>query len=223
MDSFGTASQLRVGDRTYAMFRLKALQRHGFDVQRLPYSLRILLENLLRNENGSSVTKADIEAVAGWRPSSPIRKEIAFQPARVLLQDFTGVPAIVDLAAMRDAMVRLGGDPSKINPLQPVELVIDHSIQADAFGIADAMRINQEFDYTRNAERYTFLKWGQQAFENFRVVPPNSGICHQVNIEYLARVVFGAEEHSEGGVKDNRAIPRAYLDTLVGTDFTPRW
>ncbi len=218
MDSFGTASELRVGDHTYTMFRLNALQRNGFEVDRLPYSLRILLENLLRNENGSSVTRADIEALAGWTPASAARKEIAFQPARVLLQDFTGVPAIVDLAAMRDAMARLGGDPSKISPLQPVELVIDHSIQADTFAIPDAMRINQELDYARNRERYTFLKWGQQAFQNFRVAPPNNGICHQVNIEYLARVVFGAEERFEANGSEERPVPQAYPDTLVGTD-----
>jgi aconitate hydratase len=213
MDSFGTASQLQVGDRSYKIYQLHALKQHGFAVERLPYSLRILLESLLRTENGSSVTRDDIEALAGWRPNSPERTEIAFQPARVLLQDFTGVPAIVDLAAMRDAMVRLGGDPAKINPLQPVELVIDHSIQADAFGVPEAMRINQRLDYHRNGERYAFLKWGQQAFENFRVAPPNSGICHQVNIEYLARVVFGAEERSNGSVN-----ALAYPDTLVGTD-----
>jgi aconitate hydratase len=218
MDSFGTTSELRVADRKYTFSRLPALERHGFKVDRLPYSLRILLENLLRNENGLSVTRADIEALAGWMPASSVRKEIAFQPARVLLQDFTGVPAIVDLAAMRDAIAELGGDPSKINPLQPVELVIDHSIQADVFAIPEAMRINQEFDYTRNRERYAFLKWGQQAFKNFRVVPPNNGICHQVNIEYLARVVFGAEERSEGDLKNGEQFPQAYPDTLVGTD-----
>jgi aconitate hydratase len=213
MDSFGTASELKVGDSTYRISRLDALQRHGIDTGRLPYTHRILLENLLRNENGSSVTRDDIEALARWQPGSTDRTEIAFQPARVLLQDFTGVPAIVDLAAMRDAMVRLGGDPSRINPLQPVELVIDHSIQADAFGIPEAMRINQRLDYSRNGERYAFLKWGQQAFEKFRVAPPNSGICHQVNIEYLARVVFGFEEGRSG-----QALPSAFPDTLVGTD-----
>jgi aconitate hydratase len=213
MDSFGAAAELRVHDRRYAMYRLDALERHGFEVSRLPYSMRILLENLLRTENGSSVTRDDIEAFAGWKPGSSERTEIAFKPARVLLQDFTGVPVIVDLAAMRDAMVRLGGDPSKINPLQPVELVIDHSIQADAFGVPDAMRINQQLDYHRNGERYALLKWGQQAFENFRVTPPNSGICHQVNIEYLARVVFGAEQDS-----NSDANVLAYPDTLVGTD-----
>jgi len=218
MDSFGTASQLQVADRSYRIYRLDALKRHGFAVERLPYSLRILLECLLRTENGSSVTRDDIEALAGWRPNSPERAEIAFQPARVLLQDFTGVPAIVDLAAMRDAMVRLGGDPAKINPLQPVELVIDHSIQADAFGVPGAMAINQKLDYARNGERYALLKWGQQAFKNFRVAPPNSGICHQVNIEYLARVVFGADEASSGNSASGDGLSLAYPDTLVGTD-----
>ena len=215
MNSFGTASELRVGDRDYSIHSLSALRQHGFDVDRLPYSLRILLENLLRNENGSTVTKADIEALAGWKPGAKGQKEIAFSPARVLMQDFTGVPAIVDLAAMRATMARLGGDPSKINPLQPLELVIDHSIQADAFAIPDAMQINTEHDYERNGERYAFLKWGQQAFRNFRVSPPNGGICHQVNMEYLARVVFGSRE--EDRPKD-ATKPAAYPDTLVGTD-----
>jgi aconitate hydratase len=218
MDSFGTASQLHVRNRSYKIYRLDALKQHGFVAERLPYSLRILLESLLRTENGSSVTRDDIEALAGWRPNSPERSEIAFQPARVLLQDFTGVPAIVDLAAMRDAMVRFDGDPAKINPLQPVELVIDHSIQTDAFGVSDAMAINQRLDYARNGERYALLKWGQQAFKNFRVAPPNSGICHQVNIEYLARVVFGADEDSSGNSGSGDVLPLAYPDTLVGTD-----
>ena len=215
MDSFGTASELRVGDKTFRFFSLRKLGQHGFDVDRLPFSLRILLENLLRNEDGTTVNKADIEALAGWKPYADGQKEIAFTPARVLMQDFTGVPAIVDLAAMRDAMARLGGDPEKINPLQPLELVIDHSIQADAFGRPDAMRINTELDYKRNGERYAFLKWGQQAFDNFRVGPPNAGICHQVNLEYLARVVFGARE---GDVPAGTEKPMAYPDTLVGTD-----
>ncbi len=215
MDSFRTASELRVGDRTYVYFSLGKLRQQGFDVDRLPYSLRILLENLLRNEDGSTVDREDIEALASWKPQADGQKEIAFAPARVLMQDFTGVPAIVDLAAMRDAMARLGGDPAKINPLQPLELVIDHSIQADAFARPDAMRINQELDYQRNGERYAFLKWGQQAFRNFRVSPPNGGICHQVNMEYLARVVFGARE---GDVPPGTEKPLAYPDTLVGTD-----
>lgn len=215
MNSFGAASELEVAGRKYGIFRLDALRKHGFDIGRLPYSLRILLENLLRNENGSTVTKDDIEALAGWKPHADGQKEIAFSPARVLMQDFTGVPAIVDLAAMRDTMARLGGDPSKINPLQPLELVIDHSIQADAFAVPDAMHINTEHDYARNGERYAFLKWGQQAFRNFRVSPPNGGICHQVNIEYLARVVFGARPED---VPDGVKKPCAYPDTLVGTD-----
>jgi aconitate hydratase len=218
MDSFGAASELKVGGRSYVIYRLDVLKRRGFPIERLPYSLRILLENLLRTENGSSVTRADIEALASWRPNSRERAEITFQPARVLLQDFTGVPTIVDLAAMRDAMVGLGGDPTKINPLQPVELVIDHSIQADAFGVPGAMVINQKFDYARNGERYALLKWGQQAFKNFRVAPPNSGICHQVNIEYLARVVFGSNEDTKEARDHRDTHPLAYPDTLVGTD-----
>ena len=215
MDSFGARTELRVGSKSYTYFSLAKLADRGFDVSRLPYSLRILLENLLRNENGTSVSKDDIEALAGWKPQADGQKEIAFTPARVLMQDFTGVPAIVDLAAMRDAMARLGGDPAKINPQQPLELVIDHSVQADVFGRPDAMRINTELDYTRNGERYAFLKWGQQAFRNFRVSPPNGGICHQVNMEYLARVVFGARE---GDVPQGIEKPLAYPDTLVGTD-----
>src|SRR5690606_11758281 len=215
MDSFGTASELQVGGKTYRYFSLAKLKQQGFEIDRLPYSLRILLENLLRNENGSSVEKADIEALATWKPQAKGQKEIAFTPARVLMQDFTGVPAIVDLAAMRDAMARLGGDPAKINPLQPLELVIDHSIQADVFGRPDAMKLNTELDYARNGERYAFLKWGQQAFRNFKVSPPNGGICHQVNMEYLARVVFGARE---GDVPPGTEKPLAYPDTLVGTD-----
>ncbi|PZN17248.1 MAG: aconitate hydratase AcnA [Proteobacteria bacterium] len=215
MDSFGTRTELRVGDKTYTYYSLAKLREHGFDVSRLPYSLRILIENLLRNENGTTVSRADIEALASWKPQASGQREIAFTPARVLMQDFTGVPAIVDLAAMRDAMARLGGDPAKINPQQPLELVIDHSVQADVFGRPDAMRINTELDYARNGERYAFLKWGQQAFKNFRVSPPNGGICHQVNMEYLARVVFGArEEDVPKGVEK----PLAYPDTLVGTD-----
>jgi aconitate hydratase len=213
-DSFGARSSLRVGDREYEIFRLDALQSEGLDVSRLPYSLRILLENLLRYEDGVSVTKDDILALAGWNPAAAPDKEIAFTPARVILQDFTGVPAIVDLAAMRDAMAELGGDPKKINPLQPVELVIDHSVQVDAFATPEAFHINEGLDYERNQERYSFLKWGQQAFRNFQVVPPNTGIVHQVNLEYLARVVFSTDESgpTEGG------LPQAYPDTVVGTD-----
>jgi aconitate hydratase len=212
-DSFGARSTLRVGGREYQIFRLDALARAGYDVSRLPYSLRLLLENLLRHEDGVTVTREDVAALAGWDPKNPEEREIAFTPARVVLQDFTGVPAIVDLAAMRDAMAALGGDPARINPLQPVELVIDHSIQVDAFGTPQAFEQNVELDYQRNAERYAFLRWGQQAFDNFRVVPPNTGIVHQVNLEYLSRVVFSTDE-SPGA----QGVPLAYPDTCVGTD-----
>ena len=213
MHSFGTRDTLTVGGRGFEIFRLGALEAAGLPVGRLPYSLRILLENLLRTEDGVSVAAEDIEALARWSPGDVAEREIAFTPARVLLQDFTGVPAVVDLAAMRDAMARLGGDPSKINPLQPVELVVDHSVQVDAFGTREAFRLNEELDYARNGERYSFLRWGQGAFDNFRVVPPNTGIVHQVNLEYLARVVFTSDEnpHAPGAVQ-------AYPDTLVGTD-----
>lgn len=214
-NSFGARSTLHVGGRAYEIFRLDALQRDGHAVDRLPYSLRILLENLLRHEDGVTVTADDIRALAAWQPGQPVQREIAFTPARVLLQDFTGVPAVVDLAAMRDAMAALGGDPARINPLQPVELVIDHSIQVDRFGSADAFALNQDLDYARNQERYAFLKWGQQAFANFKVVPPNMGICHQVNLEFLARVVFGA---GDDGARGQGGMPQAYPDTLVGTD-----
>jgi len=213
-DSFGARSTLRVGDREYEIFRLDALGGNGIDISRLPYSLRILLENLLRHEDGVSVTREDVLALASWTPDVNVEKEIAFTPSRVILQDFTGVPAIVDLAAMRDAMSALGGDPKKINPLQPVELVIDHSVQVDAFATADAFSVNEELDYARNGERYTFLKWGQRAFQNFKVLPPNTGIVHQVNLEYLARVVFSTDE---SGVVEG-SLPLAYPDTVVGTD-----
>ncbi len=205
MDSFGTKATLTSGGKELSYYRLEALNEHGFDVRRLPYSLKILLENLLRNENGTTVFSQDIAALAQWDPKAEPSREIAFTPARVILQDFTGVPCVVDLAAMRDAMANLGGDPGKINPLQPVELVIDHSVQTDAFGRDDAIQINRDLEFERNVERYAFLKWGQQAFDNFRVVPPNTGIVHQVNLEYLGRVVFE---------KDGTAYP----DTLVGTD-----
>jgi aconitate hydratase len=214
-DSFGARSTLRVGDREYQIYRLDALNTGGRDVGRLPYSLRILLENLLRTEDGVTVTRDDIEALANWDPNNAPDREISYTPARTVLQDFTGVPCVVDLAAMRDAMAELGGDPSRINPLQPVELVIDHSVQVDAFGTADAFETNVELDYQRNAERYAFLRWGQQAFANFQVVPPNTGIVHQVNLEYLSRVVFSTDENpnlSDGG------LPLAYPDTCVGTD-----
>ena len=185
-DSFGARDTLDVGGRELEIFRLDALQER-FDVARLPFSLKILLENLLRTEDGQAVTREDIEALAGWDPAGPASIEIAFTPSRVLMQDFTGVPAIVDLAAMRDAMEALGGDPRLINPLVPVELVIDHSIQVDVFGEPRAFQRNAELEFERNRERYAFLRWGQTAFDNFSVVPPNTGICHQVNLEYLAQ------------------------------------
>jgi len=207
-DSFGAKATLSVSGREFEIHRLDALQDR-FDVARLPYSLKVLLENALRLEDGESVTAADAEAIAAWDANAEPSVEIPFQPARVLMQDFTGVPAIVDLAAMRDAMDDLGGDPERINPLVPVDLVIDHSVQVDAFGNARAFAINADRDYERNEERYAFLRWGQQAFDNFRVVPPATGICHQVNLEYLSQVVF---------VRDRDGVAQAYPDTLVGTD-----
>jgi aconitate hydratase len=205
-NSFGAKDTLDVGGRSYEIFRLDALQQR-FDVQRLPFSLKVLLENLLRTEGNGSVTAHDIEALASWDANAKPSKEIAFTPARVLMQDLTGVPAVVDLAAMRDAIAGMGGDPAKINPLAPAELVIDHSVQVDAFGTRDAFRVNAEREFERNQERYVFLRWGQGAFDDFAVVPPDTGIVHQVNLEYLARVVF-----------PNEKTGQAYPDTLVGTD-----
>ena len=207
-NSFGTRQTHDVGDNSYEIFSLRKLgETH--DISRLPCTLKILLENLLRHEDGKTVTKSDIEALINWDPQAEPDCEIAFRPARVLMQDFTGVPAIVDLAAMRDAMKALGGDPDKINPLQSAELVIDHSVQVDSFGSKDAMDLNSELEYQRNQERYSFLKWGQKAFSNFQVVPPDTGIVHQVNLEHLARVVYEAEKNG---------VVQAYPDTLVGTD-----
>jgi aconitate hydratase len=203
-NSFAARAELEVGGRAYEIYRLGALQS-SYDIARLPFSLKVLLENLLRNEDGVGIRREDIEALATWDAKAEPSKEIAFTPARVILQDFTGVPCVVDLAALRDAMAEMGGDPSAINPLVPVELVIDHSVQVDAFGSAQAFRINAEREYERNGERYAFLRWGQTAFEGFKAVPPDTGIVHQVNLEYLARVVF-----EDGGV--------LYPDTLVGTD-----
>jgi aconitate hydratase len=205
VDSFGSRAKLQVGDERYEIYRLEAVD----GAQRLPFSLKILLENLLRAEDGTNITAADVNALAGWDPRAEPSKEIQFSPARVLMQDFTGVPAVVDLAAMREAMGELGGDPARINPLAPAELVIDHSVIADVFGAPDAFHRNVDLEYERNKERYQFLRWGQNAFDQFRVVPPGTGIVHQVNIEYLARVIFTAEA---GGAR------QAYPDTLVGTD-----
>src|SRR5262244_1856761 len=201
-----TRGKLAVGGSEFVIQRLEAL---GEKAARLPFSLRILLENLLRREDGERVTRHHVDAVLGWNPTAIPDREIPFMPARVLLQDFTGVPAVVDLAAMRDAMRALGGDPTRINPLQPADLVIDHSVQVDYFGSRDAFTRNVELEFARNRERYAFLRWGQQAFRNFRVVPPDTGIVHQVNIEYLARVIFSE-------TVDGKTV--AYPDTLVGTD-----
>ena len=210
VDSFGARKALKVGSESYDVFRLDQLEKAGFkNISRLPVSLKVLLENLLRQEDDHHVDKADIEALANWDPKGKQDKEIAFMPARVLMQDLTGVPAIVDLAAMREAMKRLGGDPKKINPLAPVDLVIDHSVQVDYFGSPDAFHRNSEIEFQRNVERYAFLRWGQKAFDNFRLIPPDTGICHQVNLEYLAPVVFRAK-------KDGAHF--AYPDTVVGTD-----
>jgi aconitate hydratase len=209
MNSFNARSNLRVGSKDYEIYRLDALDKQGISTKRLPYSLRILLENLLRTEDGHNVTKQEIRALAGWNSKSKPEKEIAFTPSRVLLQDFTGVPAVVDLAAMRDAMKRLSGDPSLINPLQPAELVIDHSVQVDEFGTPQAFQLNADLEFMRNRERYAFLRWGQTAFRNLAIVPPDTGIVHQVNLEYLARVVF---------VQESNGKRVTYPDTLVGTD-----
>ena len=204
MNSFGSQSILKVGNKSYEIFRLNALEAKGLALRRLPYSLRVLLENLLRQEDGKSVTADDIEFFAKWQAKAEPAREIAFMPARVLMQDFTGVPAIVDLAAMRDAMKQLGGDPEKINPLQPAELVIDHSVQVDEFGTSNAYSINAALEFQRNRERYAFLKWGQTAFRNFSTVPPGMGICHQVNLEYLARVVFTTDGERRPGAGVSR-------------------
>jgi aconitate hydratase len=210
LNSFATRQTLTVGSETVDYYSLPALEKAGFPgVSRLPFSLRILLENLLRREDNAFVSRADIEALASWTPGRTSDKEISFMPARVLLQDFTGVPCVVDLAAMRDGIVQLGGDPERVNPLQPVELVIDHSVQVDYFGQTNALQLNAQLEYQRNRERYVFLRWGQNAFRNFRVVPPETGIVHQVNIEYLARVVCRE-------TVDGRAV--AYPDTVFGTD-----
>ncbi|NUQ56812.1 MAG: aconitate hydratase, partial [Dehalococcoidia bacterium] len=209
-NTFNARTELSIDGVRILYYRLGALNEAGAGpVDRLPFSLRILLENLLRLEDGRSVTRDDVLALAGWTPNSGSDREIAFTPARVLLQDFTGVPVVVDLASMRQAITTMGGDPQRINPLQPVDLVIDHSVQVDHFGTSDAFRQNVEIEFERNRERYQFLRWGQQAFANFRAVPPGTGIVHQVNLEYLASVVFRNEA---GGAVT------AYPDTVVGTD-----
>ncbi len=215
-DSFKSRRTLTAGGRSYAYFSLAAAEKHGLkDVTRLPYSLKVLLENLLRNEDGNTVTADDIKAVAGWLAKKRSDREIAFRPARVLMQDLTGVPAVVDLAAMRDAMQDLGGDPEKINPLAEVDLVIDHSVMVDNFGRKDSFKKNVAVEYQRNTERYGFLRWGQQAFANFRVVPPGTGICHQVNLEYLGQTVWTRKAKD---AKTKKTIQYAFPDTVVGTD-----
>ena len=210
LNSFGTRTEIRVAGQPVQIYSLPALEKAGFPgVSRLPYSMKVLLENLLRREDGAFVKADDIRAFAQWNATANVEKEISFMPARVLLQDFTGVPCVVDLAAMRDAVIELGGNPDRVNPLQPVELVIDHSVQVDYFGRPDAFALNAELEFSRNRERYAFLRWGQRAFNNFKVVPPDTGIVHQVNIEHLARVVFS--QTVDG-------VTMAYPDTLVGTD-----
>jgi aconitate hydratase len=209
VNSFNSKSTLKVGNKEYEIYRLDALDKQGISTKHLPFSLRILLENLLRTEDGRNVTKEEVRALAAWNSNSKSEKEIAFTPSRVLLQDFTGVPCVVDLAAMRDAMKTLGGDPTLINPLQPVELVIDHSVQVDEFGTPGAFDLNALLEFQRNKERYSFLRWGQTGFRNLAIVPPDTGIVHQVNLEYLARVVF---------VNESPGKRTAYPDTLVGTD-----
>jgi aconitate hydratase len=204
-DSFNVKSRLQVGTGGYDFFQLSKLAKDHPTVNRLPFSMKVLLENLLRHEDGRVVKKDHIVAAVGWNPKAEPSVEISFHPARVLLQDFTGVPAVVDLAAMREAIAQMGGDPKRINPLHPADLVIDHSVQVDQFASAASFHVNAEREFDRNRERYSFLRWGQQAFHNFRVVPPDTGICHQVNLEYLAQVIF-------------RERGTAYPDTLVGTD-----
>jgi aconitate hydratase len=219
LDSFKCRKKLTVDDKTYHYFSLEEAEKNGLTgISRLPFSMKVLLENLLRFEDGRTVKKEDIEAIAAWIDNGgKDEKEIAFRPARVLMQDFTGVPAVVDLAAMRDAMTKLGGDPQKINPLVPVDLVIDHSVIVDAFGNDKAFKTNVDLEYSRNGERYRFLKWGQSSFDNFRVVPPGTGICHQVNLEYLAQTVWTKEEEVEKDGK-TKTVEIAYPDSLVGTD-----
>src|SRR5437588_1479763 len=218
VDSFKCLRPLKVGTKTYAYFSLPAAEKNGLKgISRLPFSLKVLLENLLRNEDGRTVIKQDIQAVAQWLKNRTSDREIAFRPARVLMQDFTGVPAVVDLAAMRDAMEHLGGDPTKINPLVPVDLVIDHSVAVNFFAQRDAFKRNVEEEYKQNLERYRFLKWAQLSFENFRVVPPGTGICHQVNLEYLAQTVCSNKAAVKFSDKST-ASELAFPDTVVGTD-----
>ena len=215
-DSFGAKGTLDVDGKSYEIYRLSAVQGEGLDVDSLPFSLKVLLENLLRTEDGADITADDIKALAGWDADAEPDKEIQFTPARVIMQDFTGVPCVVDLATMREAMADLGGDPSKINPLAPAEMVIDHSVIADVFGTPEAFERNVEIEYERNRERYQFLRWGQGAFDDFKVVPPGTGIVHQVNIEHLARVVFTRESTA-------RAARSSTPTPASAPTPTPRW
>src|SRR5688500_17887374 len=209
-DSLKTRSTLEAGGQSYAYYSLDKAAAALGDVSRLPFSMKVLLENLLRFEDGITVTREDLQAMVDWQKERRINREIQYRPARVLMQDFTGVPAVVDLAAMRDAMKQLGGDPQKINPLVPVHLVIDHSVMVDEFGTPQSFGKNVELEYARNGERYEFLKWGASAFDNFQVVPPGTGICHQVNLEFVAQCVWTSGDESGAAL--------AYPDTLVGTD-----
>ncbi|HZF43363.1 MAG TPA: aconitate hydratase AcnA, partial [Sphingomonadaceae bacterium] len=218
-DTLNVRSTLTVGEKTYAYYSLEKAAAQLGDISRLPFSMKVLLENLLRFEDGKTVTMADLQAIVDWQKERTIAREIQYRPARVLMQDFTGVPAVVDLAAMRDAMKNLGGDPERINPLVPVDLVIDHSVMVDEFGTVRAFEANQALEYDRNFERYQFLKWGSEAFDNFRVVPPGTGICHQVNLEYLAQTVWTSADTASGASDASGAAEVvAYPDTLVGTD-----
>src|SRR5712672_761201 len=218
LDSFKCRKTLKVGGKTYVYYSLPAAEKNGLKgISKLPYSMKVLLENLLRFEDDRTVKKADIIAVSKWMKTRKLQHEIAFRPARVLMQDFTGVPAVVDLAAMRNAMQALGGDPEKINPLVPVDLVIDHSVIVNFFGDNKAFGKNVVEEYKQNQERYEFLKWGQKAFSNFSVVPPGTGICHQVNLEYLAQTVWTRKEKMKVGTKTG-SFEVAYPDSLVGTD-----
>ena len=213
-DSFKTKKTLKIGRKTYTYYSLKYAEKNGLNnVSALPYSIKVLLENLIRHEDGKTVLKSDILEFQKWKKQKKIAKEINFRPARVLMQDFTGVPAVVDLASMRSAIKDKKGDPKKINPLSPVDLVIDHSVMVDKFGSASAHKTNVDLEYKRNIERYEFLRWGQKSFDNFRVVPPGTGICHQVNLEYLAKTIW-----SSSSLINNKKVELAYPDTVVGTD-----
>src|SRR3982074_739014 len=218
LDSFRCCKPLKVGSKTYAYYSLPIAEKNGLKgISRLPFSLKVLLENMLRFEDGRTVTKEDLQAFATWLKNKTSDREVPFRPARVLMEDFTGVPAVVDLAAMRDAMDHLGGDPKKINPLVPVDLVIDHSVAVNFFGHKDSFKKNVEEEYKQNQERYKFLKWAARSFDNFRVVPPGTGICHQVNLEYLSHTVFTAKDKVKIDGKEVTAEV-AYPDTVVGTD-----